>query len=275
MVLGPGKEFVFIMPAGARPLLAQAGRRYPSTGCASRRRSTTADIAFEKGDRGITMGTFIGIDGFRFGWVGCYFDENGNQRFDYSGRLERLIAGPYVRAMIDIPIGLPDHGYRQCDVEAQQYLRARVFTGARWGVWDFEGYEDANRHYRANGEKGISKQLWGLRDKLQEVNETTPLARQVRLQETHPELVFMRLAGCVLANKKTEFGRNQRIDLLKKHGVRKIETWLNQRYGTGIGGDDLIDACACALAARDMVGHLPFHGVAPKDERGIQMEIWY
>ena len=70
--------------------------------------------------------------------------------------------------MIDIPIGLPDHGYRQCDVEAQQYVRARVFPGARWGVWAFESYEDANKRYWATGEKGISKQLWGIRDKLQE-----------------------------------------------------------------------------------------------------------
>lgn len=221
------------------------------------------------------MSAFIGIDGFRYGWVACCIDETGHQRFDYSSRLEPLIDGPYVRAMIDIPIGLPDHGYRQCDVEAQQYVRARVFPGARWGVWAFESYEDANKRYWATGEKGISKQLWGIRDKLQEINEAMTPARQARLQETHPELVFMRLAGCVLANKKTESGRSQRIDLLRKHGVRKIETWLNQRYGTGIGSDDLIDACACALAARDIVGHLPFQGAAPKDERGIQMEIWY
>jgi hypothetical protein len=34
--------------------------------------------------------------------------------------------------MIDIPIGLPDRGYRQCDIEARALVGTRVFLGARW-----------------------------------------------------------------------------------------------------------------------------------------------
>jgi hypothetical protein len=36
-----------------------------------------------------------------------------------------------------------------------------------------------------------------------------------------------------------------------ERGFARLPTWLAQRYGTGIGRDDLIDACACAVAARD------------------------
>jgi predicted RNase H-like nuclease len=94
------------------------------------------------------------------------------------------------------------------------------------------------------------------------------------LQEMHPELVFWRLSGGPLANKKTEDGRKQRMALLKPHGFDQIETWSGQRRGTGIGRDDLIDACACALAARDRSQRIP-SDVRDRDRRGIRMEIWY
>jgi hypothetical protein len=45
-----------------------------------------------------------------------------------------------------------------------------------------------------------------------------------------------------------------------------------QRHGTGIGRDDLIDACACAVAARDSVACL---GGGERDARGLRMEIHY
>ena len=48
--------------------------------------------------------------------------------------------------------------------------------------------------------------------------------------------------------------------------------WLTQRYGTGIGRDDLIDACACAVAARDSNARLGGNEV---DSRGLRMEINY
>jgi hypothetical protein len=64
--------------------------------------------------------------------------------------------------------------------------------------------------------------------------------------------VFWRLnGGEPLAKKKTDGGRAQRVALLKPLGFDQIENWLSWRHGTGIGRDDLIDACARALAARD------------------------
>ena len=115
------------------------------------------------------MRTFIGIDGIPGAWVAVYLAEN-QQYFDY-GHLDRLLAIPYVRAMIDVPIGLPLRGYRTCDMEARERVKSRVFLGARWNVWKFESYRNANDHYWDNDDEGISKQLWGIRDKLKEVNE--------------------------------------------------------------------------------------------------------
>jgi predicted RNase H-like nuclease len=138
----------------------------------------------------------------------------------------------------------------------------------------FENYAQANTHYHNGGEKGISLQLWCIRDKLREVNERMTPERQMHLLETHPELVFWRLNGRVrLKNKKTKSGRKQRITLLGQHGFGRIETWLDQRRGTGIGADDLIDACACALAARESIQRIP--NDEPPMEQGIRMEIWF
>jgi hypothetical protein len=51
------------------------------------------------------LDTYVGIDGFRGGWVAVYLKDTGGQRFDYSSDLQELISGPYVRAMIDLPVG--------------------------------------------------------------------------------------------------------------------------------------------------------------------------
>ena len=86
-------------------------------------------------------------------------------------------------------------------------------------------------------------------------------------------MVFLKLNNEVrLEPKKSARGRNQRIELLAEQGFVKISKWLTQRYGTGIGRDDLIDACACAVAARDSNSRL---GGDEVDIRGLRMEINY
>jgi predicted RNase H-like nuclease len=216
------------------------------------------------------VATYIGIDGYRRGWVAAYIDEAGGRYLDH-----RLLAVPHTRAMIDLPVGLPDRGYRQCDVEARALVGSRVFLGARWGLWKFKRYEHANRYYWRKGDTGISMQLWCIRHKLRDVNTAMTPGRQVKLRETHPELVFWRLAGRPLDSKKSVSGRTQRIKLLRSHGIRDIDRWLGTRKGTGIGRDDLLDACACALAARDSKNRFPRKIEPEFDSRGIRIEIWY
>ena len=60
--------------------------------------------------------------------------------------------------------------------------------------------------------------------------------------------------------------------LLADRGFVRLSAWLTQRHGTGIGRDDLIDACACAVAARDSTSRL---GGDEVDIRGLRMEINY
>ena len=218
------------------------------------------------------MTTFVGIDGIPGGWVAVYLSSDGGQRFAYAESAARLLADPYDRAMIDMPIGLPQRGYRQCDIEARALVGPRVFLGARSGLWKFETLNEANLYYW-NEEgigRGISMQLFCIREKLQELNEAPP---PPRLFEAHPELIFWRIAGRVLAGKNTAMGRTERIEILEANGIGRIKRWLGQRHGTGIGRDDLIDACACALAARDSVHRIPADGDLINRETGA--EIWY
>lgn len=166
-------------------------------------------------------------------------------------------------------------GYRMCDVRAREMLGASVFMGARRNLWGFPDQASANQHYwhHEGPGMGVSCQLWNIRDKIKEVDEFMTPERQRTVGEAHPELVFKKLAGPLhLENKKSTAGRDQRIRLLFDRGFTKVSKWLTQRFRTGIGRDDLIDACACAVAARDSN---QFLGGDQQDIRGLRMEINY
>jgi predicted RNase H-like nuclease len=203
----------------------------------------------------------------------AWIDDHGNHGFDYSPGLSRLLAMPHQRAMIDMPIGLKMTGHRRCDISARELAGASVFLGARRNLWEFPDQVTANEYYwRHEGERmGISCQLWNIRDKIKEVDDFITPERQATVGEAHPELIFRRLGKELrLDGKKSAHGRDQRIRLLAEQGFVKISKWLTQRYGTGIGCDDLIDACACAVAARDSHARL---GGDEVDDRGLRMEI--
>lgn len=219
------------------------------------------------------MPNFLGLDGFRFGWVAAWIDDRGDHGFDYSPGLTRLLAMSFERAMIDMPIGLERSGYRACDLRARELIGPAVFLGARRDLWTFPDMAAANAHYWENGDKGVSSQLWNIRDKIREVDEFMTPERQTAIGEAHPELIFWNLTGRrVLDRKTTASGRAQRIELLRERGFARLPKWLMQRHGTGIGRDDLIDACACAVAARDSTNRV---GGDEIDPRGLGMEINY
>jgi predicted RNase H-like nuclease len=218
---------------------------------------------------------YLGLDGFRRGWVAAWIDDQGSHGFDYSTSLNRLLSMPHRRAMIDMPIGLKVSGHRTCDIRARELVGSSVFLGARRNLWEFPDQASANQFYwRYKGlGMGVSCQLWNIKDKIKEVDDFITPDRQATIGETHPELIFRKLGNPLrLEGKKSSLGRDQRIKLLADQGFIKLSKWLTQRYGTGIGRDDLIDACACALAARDSNACL---GGEEIDSRGFRMEINY
>jgi len=219
------------------------------------------------------MARYLGFDGFRRGWVAAWIEDDGHQGFDYSPTIYRLLKLPHKRAMIDIPIGLPNDGVRECDRQARERLGPSVFLGVRRSLLGFKNYPEANRVYRSRGEPGISQQLWHIRDKIGEVDRLVTNGQVHFLHETHPELIFWGGNGRQrLPYKKSDAGWRKRVDILRRLGFTRIEQMLAWRFGTGIGRDDLIDACACALAARDAKNTLGDDSV---DARGLRMEMHY
>ena len=220
----------------------------------------------------------IGLDGFRNGWVVVLLDGDIHEIRFCRDITEALSVG-FDRAAIDIPIGMTDDGERACDLLAREKLRphsSRVFTGARRWLWtEFSDPDRANRDALQRGQKRVSRQLWHLGPKIMEVDGFVRANRAHDIREAHPELVFLRLNdGKPLPSKKSEDGIRLRRRLLKREGIRTIDSWLaDQRLGTGAKYDDVLDACAVAIAARDAAGCVP-EGMVPRDAYGLPMQIW-
>jgi predicted RNase H-like nuclease len=221
----------------------------------------------------------LGLDGFSKGWVAVSL--NGDQRkISFHAEIAHALAGQFDRVAIDIPIGMSDDGSRGCDLLAREKLRphaSRVFTGARRWLWEnFDDPDEANKEALRRDQKRISRQLWHIGRKIIEVDAFVRDNPSLAIQETHPELVFLRLNdGHPLASKKSEQGFSLRRNLLKRDGFLDIDQWLaRERHGSGAKRDDVLDACAAAIAARDRAGCVP-QGLPPLDDYGLPMQIWF
>ena len=224
------------------------------------------------------MSRAIGLDGFRNGWVAV--EIAGRRRgITMHAHIADLLKRKFDRAAIDMPIGLPTSGNRQCDLDARALLRphgARVFTGARRSLWDHASMGEANRALAARGEAKVSVQLWNIGPKIVELDAVMTPALQRRVIEAHPELTFWRLNGHrPLPRKHDPEGIALRRTLLLQDGFAELDHWLSAwRIGKGVKADDVLDACAAAIAARD-ARHVVPSAPVPKDARGLKMQIWY
>jgi predicted RNase H-like nuclease len=152
-----------------------------------------------------------------------------------------------------------------------------VFTGARRWLWQaFDDPDKANAEATRRGQSRISRQLWHLGRKIMEVDAHVRANPSLDIREVHPELVFLRLnRGRPLPSKKSADGLSLRQRLLRHAGFPDIGEWTGRtRVGTGAKPDDVLDACAVAIAAREPAGRLP-EGAPPVDACGVKMQIWF
>ncbi len=226
----------------------------------------------------VTCSRALGLDGYRKGWVAVLLDGDVC-KIKFCCDIAEALSTGFDRAAIDIPIGMTDDGERDCDLLARERLRphsSRVFTGARRWLWlEFSDPDHANRDALLRGQKRVSRQLWHLGSKIMEVDTFLRANRSCEIREAHPELVFLRLNnGRPLPSKKSEAGIDLRRALLRREGIGDIDRWLaGERIGTGAKIDDVLDACAVAIAARDVAGCVP-EGMPPRDVYGLPMQIW-
>jgi len=211
----------------------------------------------------------LGLDGARGGWAGALLD-GGTVRFLRFGSVTDALALDVAAIGIDMPIGLPEQGRRDCDLAAKRLLgraHPRVFLTPPRAVLGATTYADAAARHRAHADGlGLSVQTWNIVSRIAEVDA---VADDPRLVEVHPELSFARLAGRVLPSKRTAAGRAARLA-----AVRRVWPGLPEVPR----GDDALDALVVAWSAQrwlrgDAAG-LPAEGAEPPyDARGRPMRI--
>ena len=228
-----------------------------------------ADEPGEADEEGVAV---LGLDGCRGGWLGALVTD-GEVRWLRLDDISAALAVDAAVIGVDMPIGLPATGRRECDLLAKQLLGAahpRVFLTPPRGVLAAPDHTVANELHRGLVDgAGMSVQTWHIVARIAEVDQ---VADDERLVEVHPELSFAALAGRVLAPKRTAAGRAERLAALDR--------WLPGAVGrtdlpSGPLAIDALDALAAAWSAtRHLSGTarvLPAE--PPRDERGRPMRI--
>ncbi len=133
-------------------------------------------------------------------------------------------------------------------------------------------YEEACARSALACGKRISRQLFNILPKIQQVDALVTPQRQARLFEMCPELSFAVLAGApMLANKKTAAGRAERATALESlfDGVES----LVRRPPRGAAPDDVLDALVGAWTARRYATQAHVQLGGELDATGLRMEM--
>jgi predicted RNase H-like nuclease len=229
------------------------------------------------------MQRVAGVDGCKSGWIVVECDcDLSKAELQLAPKWDDITSAAKIVA-VDMPIGLSRNGVRQCEVEARKLISPcgpRVFKTLPREALRFaqENWNAANQWSKDQGFGGISKQIWAIRPKIKEIDNAISPPDQARIVEAHPELAFARLnGGKPLDSKHTKAGLKARQEILARAGFTNLDSWLQMLRGKGAKADDLYDACALVLTARN---HLRGQGrfvpqKEERDSRGLRMAIAY
>ena len=230
-----------------------------------------------------------GADGCKRGWICASRNTStGELRFelvDTTPALMKLIPQPEI-VCVDIPIGLPDRGARECDRLARVLLgwprRSSVFPAPVRPALTATGREEASQITARIDGRRVGAQAWALYAKVRAMDALlrgNADARR-RIREVHPEVSFWAWNGqqSIQEGKKTPPGRKKRL--------RLVESWLGAgildaaragRTRRELGDDDILDAVAVLwTATRVATGSAQTLPEAPPlDAIGLRMEIVY
>ncbi|QLG61934.1 DUF429 domain-containing protein [Halorarum salinum] len=165
--------------------------------------------------------------------------------------------------LMDIPIGLPVSGTRDCDNEAMDRLNSRrstVFSIPGRNVIEAEDY---NRARELNGDS-LGSQSWWLFPRVLEVDvflQEFEGAKE-KTYESHPEICFAGFDSSQFPGKKTPDGREERLKVLEEDQNLHEEVTdivLNRENGAEWHDriskgrlNDVIDAAVLALTAKEL-----------------------
>lgn len=220
-----------------------------------------------------------GVDGARGGWIVAYAALDAEaptalhlHDLAFVTAIEDVLATAAAVIAIDIPIGLPETGARECDRAARALLRphgARVFPAPVRATLPYvDDYRRALAAARTASGVGLSKQAWHLLPKIAEVDA---VADDARLVECHPEVAFATMVGTVIAaRKKSPEGAAARRDAIGQ--AFAVESgWVPPRLPGA--RDDVLDALVCAWSAARIARGTAITLGAGADRLGRPMRI--
>lgn len=193
---------------------------------------------------------------------------------DFAGLMAAEIDAQSIA--VDIPIGLAEDSFRDCDLAARARLRGRASSlflmPPAAAFLDCSTYETALQRCREMTDSGISKQAFALRAKILDVDAH---ALDPRVHEVHPEVSFLEMNEHQhLPRKKSWAGMTARRTLLARNGID-----LPDDLGPAgaVPPDDILDAAAAAWSAarisRGVATRLPTEDTQ-LDRRGRPIAIW-
>jgi predicted RNase H-like nuclease len=206
------------------------------------------------------MSTIVGIDGCRTGWLCLTKDlDTGIATSQILQSIDLLLEfdpAPLCIA-VDIPIGLPDAGHRNCDREARRLLgwprQSSVFSAPIRSMLQAADYEEACQLGRNRDGRALSRQAWGIVPKIREMDAllTNHPAMVDSVFEVHPELSFWLWndKSAMVHGKKTLDGRRERESLVDQLYERDYVAARKHLKKGAYANDDLLDAFAALWTA--------------------------
>lgn len=228
-----------------------------------------------------------GIDGCRAGWFRASREtDSGGLRFDVARSLEDLMSrSPQPAVMgVDMPIGLPEAGDRQCGKEARARLgrprSSSVFPVPVRAAIRARTREEASRiTLRIDGRK-VGAQSWAIWRKIRSLDDALAGDAALRsvVREVHPELSFWAWNGRkpIGSAKKSPQGRRARLALASEwlgDGVLLRARGSAPKYD--LADDDVLDALAALWTAERIASGTAetVPATPPRDAKGLPMEI--
>ena len=206
-----------------------------------------------------------GIDGCRLGWVFISFD-SGKEEYKILESNEQLkeIFEAYDRIFIDMPIGLEDEEYtRDCDRLLRKELGAdyapSVFSPPIRPALEAPTYAEANMTSFEYTEKKLSLQAWNITPKIKLIDDLlrADSTLKEKVLESHPELLFQKLNGGMIFQKKNlKKGIRHRLELIRAEEMLADDFFreIKEEYRrSDVGEDDIVDAMALAYYAKKSV----------------------
>jgi predicted RNase H-like nuclease len=194
----------------------------------------------------------VGVDACKDGWIAVILHAT-YARALFLERIDEINgAVPDAQVIaIDIPIGLLASGRRLADLEGRVELGRRsstLFVVPPRSALEASTHEEATRRAVTLGSSGVSRQSYGLRTKIFEVDEWL-VAASCPVFEVHPELSFKQMTGGVVeTSKKTWAGMSARRRALLHEDISLDD--VDAEIGKRAAVDDMLDAGAAAWTAR-------------------------